>query len=104
MTSCIDPIADLWQSARAWFAQLTASFGAPAKLAREACAAFRRDLAALRSVVLKLLLVEAALMPRAAAAPPRAAMQTTAPAARVDDVARPETWTVRFSLRLPCAP
>jgi hypothetical protein len=62
-TSCIDPIAGLWQDARAWFADLAVRFGAPARiaaLARDACAALGRELRALESLVLKLLLIEAA--------------------------------------------
>jgi hypothetical protein len=58
-----DPIAQLWQGARAWFSATLAAFGDPARfaaLSRETACALKRDLKALESVVLKLLLIEAA--------------------------------------------
>ena len=89
-TLSLDPIAELWQGARAWFAGLRAAFGAPAQvaaLAREACAALRRELLALESLVLKLLLLEAARLGllrdrRAALAPHADSAQAVAFAAR----------------------
>ena len=55
-----DPIAILWQGARAWLADTLRMFGGPATIARHACLAFKRRLALLESLVMKLLLIEAA--------------------------------------------
>ena len=102
-----DPIADLWLQARAWFADLLAAFGQPseiAALARDACAALRRELAALRAFVFKLLLVEAARLAGPHCRPtlaPRQRCAAASPAPRIHDLACPEAWRVRFSLAVP---
>jgi hypothetical protein len=87
--NCIDPIARLWQGARAWFAELRSAYGATAQiaaLASAACAALTRELRALESLVLKLLLIEALRFhPFRRAAPSRVANiaeQSAAQAAR----------------------
>src|SRR5262245_53870685 len=102
-----DPIADLWLQARAWFADLVTAFGQPAEiaaLAREACAALRRELAALRAFVFKLLLIEAARLAGPHCRPvhaPRIRCAAARPAPRVHDLACPVTWRLRFSLAAP---
>mgnify|MGYP001478427787 CR=1 FL=1 len=55
-----DPIAALWQAARALLAETLRAFGAPAAVAHAVSAAFKRRLALLESLVMKLLLIEAA--------------------------------------------
>jgi hypothetical protein len=107
-----DPIARLWQIARAWLIAAMHAFGDPVAVAATfspfARQALARRLRALETFALKLLLVEAARL-----APPgrqRAAASTVA-ARRADiaggkpapqpDPARPETWRVRFELRIP---
>jgi hypothetical protein len=124
-----DPIADLWREAHAWLAAALRDFRGAAEIARtlvhEARAAIRRRLMLLESLVMKLLLIEAARLPPvppassspgrsrsgfASAKPGRQANSCTAaenqskaagwkPAIRLEDPARPETWRVRFHLR-----
>lgn len=115
-----DPIAELWQTARAWCARALAELGDPAAIAaavaREAYAACRRRLALLEQFVLKLLLIEASRLPVTPAnAPPASSRQDQLhilqasdtrpesagwkPAVRCEDPARPETWRVRFQAR-----
>src|SRR5262245_1014186 len=103
-----DPIARLWQIARAWLLEAIHAFGAPEAVARTlsrfARHALARRLRALETFAMKLLLVEAARLP-----PPRTACARarTTPArvakAPAPDPARPETWRVRFELRIPPA-
>jgi hypothetical protein len=111
-----DPIAELWREARAWLAAALRDFRGAAEIARtlahEARAAIRRRLLMIESLVMKLLLIEAA---RLAPVPPASIRQRRAeaacgagiqskaagwkPAVRREDPARPETWRVRFHLR-----
>ena len=111
-----DPIAELWREARAWLAAALRDFRGAAEIARtlahEARAAIRRRLLMIESLVMKLLLIEAA---RLAPVPPASSRQRRAeaacgagiqskaagwkPAVRREDAARPETWRVRFHLR-----
>src|SRR5262245_24247063 len=102
-----DPVAVLWQAARAWLADTLRMFGRPAVIARRACLAFKRRLALLESLVMKLLLIEAARQKEFAGA--RADEGETArPAASrcprrtaaKEDPARSETWRVRFRARM----
>ena len=99
-----DPIAQLWRIARAWIADAVHAFGAPAEVARTlsrfARAGLARRLRALETLVLKLLLVEAARLPppRATYARTRAAAVHVARARPAPDPERPETWRVRFQL------
>lgn len=62
-----DPLSHLWREARAWLADLLADFVSPAHVARavaaHARAAFRSRLQMLESLVMKLLLIEAARVP-----------------------------------------
>src|SRR5262245_2841581 len=78
-----DPIAELWQTARAWCDRALAELGDPAAIAaavaREAYAACRRRLALLEQFVMKLLLIEAARLPSHLVLPRRA--EATSPAA-----------------------
>jgi hypothetical protein len=133
-----DLTAALWQAAHDWLAGVLRAFGQPARMARlahTACAALKRELKALESLVLKLLLIEASHLhsfPDARAARGPGPMNTPVAerdAARavpcihakmvmdpglgasrqsgngwVEDPANPETWRVRFSLRLPQIP
>jgi hypothetical protein len=128
-----DPIADLWREARTWLADALRDFRGAAEIARtlahDARAAIRRRLALIESLVMKLLLIEAAKHPfpdaRAARGPGpmtnhagKLSTPATAPhrpmvmdpglgAVRQsgngwkEDPARPETWRVRFHLRIP---
>ena len=102
-----DPIAILWQGARAWLADTLRMFGGPATIARHACLAFKRRLALLESLVMKLLLIEAARQNDLSDASVER-HQTARPAApgprrraAEEDVARSETWRVRFRPRMP---
>lgn len=101
------PIADLWQTARAWFADALNSFGGPLKIQQTlnlfARRTIKRQLQALETLAMKLLLIEAAKLP----APKRRAH--TAPseqgrAAHIADPERPETWRVSFQLQIPPEP
>jgi hypothetical protein len=123
-----DLTAALWQAAHYWLAGVLRAFGQPARIARlaqSACGALKRELKALESLVLKLLLIEASSLdvpPASSRQGPldnrqhRAGLRDAGwkPAVRcedstrsntanrrVEDLANPETWSVRFSLRLP---
>ena len=109
-----DPIAKLWRIARALMSEAMRAFGAPAEVARTlsrfARHALARRLRALETLAMKLLLVEAARLAVPPASSRHANAQTMA-AKRTDiagckpalrpDPARPETWRVRFELRIP---
>ena len=102
-----DPIAVLWQGARAWLADTLRMFGGPATIARSACLAFKRRLALLESLVMKLLLIEAARQNELGDAPleKRETAQPATPCQRrrasEEDPRRSETWRVRFRPRMP---
>jgi hypothetical protein len=113
-----DPIALLWKIARVWLADAIAAFGAPAEiatlLARGAQNALRRRLKALEALAMKLLLAEAARIRRVThtQSTPSAMSCATIGSACVSprasgnrrcevDPADPETWRVRFALRIP---
>lgn len=113
-----DPIAKLWQFARALVSDAMHAFGAPAEVARTlsrfARHALARRLRALETLAMKLLLVEAARLAPVPPASSRHANAKTVAAKRTDaagrkpavppvDPARPETWRVRFELRMPRA-
>jgi hypothetical protein len=109
-------IADLWRELRAWLAAALAATRGPAAVAkiltRAAHGAFKRRLHFIESLLMKLLLVEAARAP----VPPASSRQIRAnsctaadnqkeiagwkPAVRSEDPARPETWRVCFRPRL----
>ena len=107
-----NPIAQLWRATRTRLADLISEFLGPIEvartLARKARAIIRRKLALLEALVLKLLLIEAAA--RAQEIPAqwprfRRRAPTPKPASRrSENAAAPETWRVRFSLRLPAGP
>jgi hypothetical protein len=104
-----DPIADLWREARAWLAAALRDFRGPVAIARtladDAREAIRRRLVMIETLLLKLLLIEAAAHPgwdgglpaRMAASARSAATEN----ARSEDAIDPETWRVRFHLRIP---
>lgn len=102
-----DPIAVLWQGARAWLADTLRLFGGPATIARGACVAFKRRLALLESLVMKLLLIEAArqrdLIDASVETHKTARPAAPGPRRRAaeEDAARSETWRVRFRPRMP---
>ncbi len=123
-----DPIADLWRQARTWLADRTYFILGAADiahtLASKARRAIARRLARLEALVLKLLLIEAARHPGrtaglspgrsrsfASAKPGQARVATSAARcalggarsnlARAEDSNNPETWRVRFNLRIP---
>jgi hypothetical protein len=112
-----DPIAKLWMIARALVCDAIHAFGAPAEVARTlsrfARHALARRLRALETLAMKLLLVEAARLAPVPPASSRHANAKTIAARRTDagwkpavppaDPARPETWRVRFELRIPRA-
>ena len=118
-----DLTAALWQAAHDWLAGVLRAFGQPARIARlaqSACAALKRELKALESLVLKLLLIEASslhappassrqgpldILQRSEAQLRHAGWKPAVPSetarGRTEDPANPETWSVRFNLRLP---
>ncbi|MGH6949443.1 MAG: hypothetical protein ACREH4_01080 [Vitreimonas sp.] len=126
-----DPIADeLWRAARAWLAEALREVVSPVEiartLARKARAAIKRRLARIEILLAKLLLIEAVRHPSwSAGLRPACASESTALARGVththaarcaksdpdrgacvslrnpEDPANPETWRVRFSLRIP---
>jgi len=104
------PIATLWQTARAWFADVLDSFGGPQKiqhtLDRIARRAIKRQLKALEALVMKLLLIEAAKLRPLAVTTQRAsaARRGQGRAAQGADLNRPETWRVCFQLHIPPEP
>lgn len=102
------PIATLWQTARAWFTDALASFGGPQTIRQTldsiARRAIRRQLRALETLVMKLLLIEAAklaplLTQHARTAPSREGRTTHAA-----DPAQPETWRVCYQIHIPPEP
>jgi hypothetical protein len=104
-----DPIADLWRQARAQVAGALAALRGPAGVAcivaRAVYDVVKARLRLLESLVLKLLLIEAARMPLCERASPssgpsRACAQKVA-SHRQEDSASPETWRVRFRPRIP---
>jgi hypothetical protein len=112
-----DPISALWTSLRSWLADALDECGPPAEvaaaLARKARAAIRRRLAALETLLMKLLLIEAVRRTpdwRAPSAACRAkpgasgAAKAAAPARAKEDQSNPGTWRVRFRLRIPRDP
>jgi hypothetical protein len=128
MTTASHPtLADLWRQARAWLAAALRDFRGPAQIAttfaRAARAAIRARLALIEALVMKLLLIEAAQsspacggdreLPRKreeregrVRSAPRPSVSSCAldssPQSREhEDPMRPETWRVRFRLRMP---
>lgn len=109
-------IADLWRELRAWLAAALAATRGPAAIAkiltRAEHGAFKRRLHFIESLLMKLLLIEAARTP----VPPASSRQLPLdcpqpgrnwrgpagwkPAVRSEDPARPETWRVCFRPRL----
>ena len=112
-----NPIADLWRHARLWLGEMLADFAGPEAIARALARgvrdAFRRRLQMLESLVTKLLLIEAAQLSGqpASCRQARAAVCRVVkhrkhvsglkPALRAEDPARPDTWRVRFHVRVP---
>lgn len=104
------PIVDLWTYARALLADCLDAFGGPQTIQRtfdcNARRAIKRQLKALETLVMKLLLIEAAnLAPLAVAA--RHALPTPSGqgrAASAADSERPETWRVCYQIHIPPAP
>jgi hypothetical protein len=114
-TAPSDPIALLWKIARMWLADAIEAFGDPAEiarlLARKARRAARRRLMALESLVMKLLLIEAAKLTGVTRTHPHPRGERQQPAehacvslrrpAHAIDPADPATWRVRFEWRIP---
>lgn len=102
------PIADLWRTARAWFTEALDVFGGPHTIRLTFAASARRTIArqlqALETLAMKLLLIEAAALPPLAARTQRAARTKQGRAIRATDPARPETWRVSFRLQIPPEP
>jgi len=102
------PISDLWRIARAFLADALNAFGGPQTIRQTldliSRHAIKRQLQALETLVMKLLLIEAANLPeqtqRARIAPSGKGRTTRA----ADDPARPETWRVAFQLQIPPEP
>lgn len=102
------PISDLWRIARAFLADALNAFGGPQTIRQTldliARRAIKRQLQALETFAMKLLLIEAANLPaqtqRARTAPSGKGGATRA----ADDPARPETWRVSFQLQIPPEP
>lgn len=107
-----DPLTNLWKIARKWLAEAIAAFGPPEAIAqmltRRARRAVELRLRALETLTMKLLLIEAAAVesegaPRTPPPLPRGETEDSPPAPSADP-ARPETWRVRFMLRIPPEP
>jgi hypothetical protein len=107
-----DPLTNLWKIARKWLAEAIAAFGPPEAiaqmLARWARRAVELRLRALETLLMQLLLIEAAKFesqrgPGAPAALPRGETEDARPAPAADP-ARAETWRVRFMLCIPPDP
>ncbi|MCX7358419.1 MAG: hypothetical protein NT015_09805 [Alphaproteobacteria bacterium] len=102
------PISDLWRIARAFLTDALNALGGPQTIRQTldliARRAIKRQLQALETLVMKLLLIEAANLP---AQTPRT---RTAPSGKeritraADDPAHPETWRVAFQLQIPPEP
>lgn len=101
------PIAELWRLARAFLADTLDAFGGPRKIQstfdRIARRAIKRQLKAFETVLLKLLLIEAAGLAPSVAASHRARVTGQGRAACIDP-ARPETWRVSLHLHIPPEP
>jgi hypothetical protein len=102
-----DPLVTLWKLARVFIADAVAAFGQPgdiaALIARKARHAVRRRIKALETLVMKLLLIEASKL-KIEPEPTRrrnAAQRVDSAIAAPPDLAKPETWRVRFALRIP---
>lgn len=107
-TSASDPIDDLWRQARAQFADALRALRSAAVvaviLARSAYDTVKARLRLLESLVLKLLLIEAAraLLPDETSASLTQAHAHRKPAPHHrEDPADPATWRVRFRPRIP---
>jgi hypothetical protein len=103
------PIAELWRTARAWFAEALDIFGGAYTIRLTFSASARRTIArqlkALETLAMKLLVIEAATLSLPARAQsPRAARSAQRRAIRATDPARPETWRVTFRLQIPPEP
>jgi hypothetical protein len=107
------PISDLWRIARAFLADALNAFGGPQTIRQTldliGRRAIKRQLQALETLAMKLLLIEAANLPaqtqRARIAPSGKAPSSKRDAAHAaDDPARPETWRVAFQLQIPPEP
>jgi hypothetical protein len=108
-----DPTFQLWRIARVWLADAVRAFGAPPVIARELARGVRRTLTrrlkALEILLMKLLLVQAATLPRGVAhtqTPQPASSGLEASRACVSprvpyDPEQSESWRVRFILRVP---
>ena len=111
-----DPIAELWCEARTWLADPLCDLRGPAAVAHVIAgkirAAIKRQIARLELLLTKLLLIEAVRSngvththapPRAKSRDDiRACVSLREPPLRTpEDPANPETWRVRFALRLP---
>ena len=110
-TLASDPIDDLWRQARAQFADALRALRGPAGvaviLARAAYDAVKARLRLLESLVLKLLLIEAARLPildEPSAPLTQAHAYRRQASHRREDPADPETWRVRFRPRIPRNP
>lgn len=102
------PIADLWRTARAWFTDALASLGGPQTirqtLDRVARRAIRRQLKALETLVMKLLLIEAAKLAPLPMRHARTAPSGQGRTAHDADPAQPETWRVCYQIHIPPEP
>ncbi len=113
-TSARNPsIPDLWRDLRAWMAGALADFGGPAFIlalfSRAAQTAVKRRLQLIESMLMKLLVVEAARLFQAHRHPLPDARAARGPGAMnagrgkkpgAEDPNSPETWRVRFRPRL----
>ncbi|MBX3428605.1 MAG: hypothetical protein KF779_03370 [Hyphomonadaceae bacterium] len=102
------PISDLWRIARAFLTEALNAFGGPQTIRQTldliARSAIKRQLQALETLAMKLLLIEAVKLPaqtQRAHTVPKGKGRTTRTA---DDPARPETWSVAFQLQIPPEP
>jgi hypothetical protein len=112
-----DPIADLWRQARAWLVDSLREFRGPAEIAkafaRTVQAAIRHRLQVLEALLMKLMLIEAARLCGESCAAGGGGRQRSgrtrrergepdrASALRCEAPADPQTWRVRFHLRIP---
>jgi len=110
-----DPLFLLWKIARMWLVSAVARFGSPALIAtlveRRVRRVLTRRVVALETLVMKLLLVEAARLGEPPSRHSRAHAEASAArraaagwAVRGQDSADPGKWRVRFQLRIPPEP
>lgn len=102
------PISDLWRIARAFLADALNAFGGPQTIQRTldrfAHRAIKRQLQALETLLMKLLLIEAVKLAPLAVSAHRARTAGRRGVALIGDPTRPETWRVAFQLHIPPQP